>query len=114
MIGRLVCVALGAYTAVLGVLVHRQRADVGGWALPWGLLVVLTLVWLVALSAAHLAELGPAWAGGTWALVVLLLQLGRDVLVGSDAVGWTFMLASLVIFVVITWRSAHRRSGSTS
>ncbi|RLV55803.1 hypothetical protein D9V41_10125 [Aeromicrobium phragmitis] len=114
MIGRLACVAIGGYAALLGVLVHRQRLELAGLGLPWGLLVVLMLAWLIAASAAYLADLGPVWAGGAWAFVVLLVQLGRDVLVSSDAAGWTFTLAPLLIFVVITWRSPHRRSGSTS
>ncbi|WP_293786443.1 hypothetical protein [uncultured Aeromicrobium sp.] len=85
-----------------------------GAALPWGLLVVLILAWLVAVSAAQLTELGAAWAGGGWALAVLLLQRGQDVLVASDLLGWSFTIGPLLILAVTACRAAHRRSGSTS
>lgn len=114
MIGRLACLALGGYAGLLGLVVHRQRVDIIGAVLPWGLLVALVLAWLVAVSAAQLTELGAAWAGGSWALAVLLLQLGEDVLVASDSLGWSFTIGPLLIFAVTAWWSAHRRSGSTS
>lgn len=114
MIARLGCSLLGGYTGVLGILVHRQRDDLAALSVPWGLLVGFGLVWLVASAAGHIVELGAAWAAAGWALSLLVLQWGRDVLVGSDSIGWSFMAGSLLLFVVAGWRSAHRSSGSTS
>ena len=113
MIGRAVAAGLGAWAGAIGVVVHRQRDDLVEMTLPWGVLLAWALLLVAALAAADLAPLGSAWAGGAWTLVVLAVQLGRDVWIQGDALGWSFLGGGLLIAAVVTGWTVYRTSGST-
>ena len=113
MIHRAAAAGLGAWAGAIGVIAHRQRETWFEIALPWGLLLAWLLVLVVVVAAADLAPLGAAWAGGAWTVVVLAVQLGRDVWIQGDALGWGFLGGGLVIAAVVTGWTAYRTSGST-
>lgn len=106
---------LGAVVAVLVLLTHRDAIDVAGARVPFGLVLA---VLGSALPSMALRHLGGEWAvgayGAGWILVVLLMVGGRpegDYLIASDWIGWTFLVLSSLVVVVVTVRGmlADRR-----
>ncbi|MEH3034030.1 MAG: hypothetical protein PGN07_08305 [Aeromicrobium erythreum] len=112
---RLGVVVLGLLVGVLGAVEHRQRTDLGGIDLPWGLVLALGAAWCVALAADRLVVLGSAWFTVGWGSVLLLQQLGGDgsYLVADDGLGWAFMVGGLAgLVLVVVW--ASRRDARAS
>lgn len=105
---------LGAYGGAVGVVLHRQRSEAFGLDLPWGLALVIVLALLIALTAQSFLRFGSVWSGGGWLLPTLLMQLGEDVWIGDDAIGWLFLLVPLACFAVIAWWSVNRTVRPTS
>lgn len=102
-LARVGVLVLGAWTGVVGALVHRMRADLGGVEVPWGLLAALLVTTLVALACERLVRVGAAWCGLGWTLVLLAQQVGTSgsYLVAADAPGWWFMGGGLGVFVAV-------------
>lgn len=113
MIGRAVAAGLGTWAGAIGVVVHRQREAWFEATVPWGVLLAWFVLLVTVLAAADLAPRGAAWAGGAWIVVVLAVQLGRDVWIQGDALGWGFLGGGLLIGAVVTGWTAYRTSGST-
>lgn len=112
----LLAAVVGAVLCVAGLVVHRHVAG----PVPWGLVLALGTV-LVTLRAAALV-------GGTAAAVVLAVSYGAvllltmssrpegDYLVAADALGYSFLLGSLVVLgagVVLAARGAGHIASET-
>lgn len=96
---RIGLLVLGAWTAVVGMLVHRHVLVAGGVVWPWGLVLVLFATWVTAHASSGLQRIGGAWFALGWTLTVLLEQVlgGASYLVTTDWIGWSFMLGGVVV-----------------
>lgn len=92
--------AVGVFVALLGTVVHRA-------AQPWGLLLALAATASGAVLARGLAGGAglTAYGGG----ILLVTQLassyrpGGDVVIASDAVGYAWLYASVVMCAVVAF-----------
>lgn len=108
---RAVLVVVGAYVCLLGAVVHRQVWVAAGVTWPWGLVVSVVVIALVAVAAGDMTRIGGAWLALGWAGALLLLQWsqGDSYLVASDWLGLAFTAASLgVIVLAVTVRTRLR------
>lgn len=108
---RAALVVLGAYVCLLGAVVHRQTADVGGVEWPWGLVAAIGVTGLVTVAANDRMRIGGAWLALGWAGALLGLQWspGGSYLVASDGLSLVFTAGSLgaiVLPVVLRTRLA--------
>lgn len=98
------CVAAGLASAVCGLVTYRHVWRDGPVPLPWGLLLALCTAAVVVHTAAQLA--GPPTVLGAaagWFGTVLWLQSpgpGGDFLLVSDALGYGFLYAGMLLVVV--------------
>lgn len=97
MIVRLGLVLLGAYVALIGAVVHRDRVELWGVRWPWGLVLALVATAAVALAAGRVGRVGATWFALGWALVVMGQSLSPrgSYLVAADWLGWAFTLLGL-------------------
>jgi len=88
---------IGAWTGLVGMIVHRQTVVVGDVVWPWGLGLVLIVTAVVVRAASGLFRVGAAWFALGWALILMVERIiGRSsYLVATDWIGWTFMLGGL-------------------
>jgi len=91
---------------VIGAIVHRHRAEVGGVDVPWGLVLAVTVTYVVARAAGLVTRVGGAWFALGWAIALMAQQYspGGSYLVASDWVGWAFTAGSLGGIVVAVVR----------
>jgi hypothetical protein len=96
-ITRLGLVLLGAYVALTGALVHRQRTELLGVAWPWGLALALVATAAVALAAGRVGRVGETWFALGWSLVILGQSLSPNgsYLVAGDWLGWAYSLLGM-------------------
>jgi hypothetical protein len=105
---RLALGLLGAYVAVLGMVVHRQRAELLGVEWPWGLALAIGVAVVAAVAAGHVRRMGESWFMLGWVLVVLAQAAapGGSYLVAADWLGWTFTLLGMgCLGLVVVWNS---------
>jgi len=100
---------IGAWTGLVGMLVHRQATVAGGVVWPWGLVLVLIVTAAVVHAANGLFRVGAAWFALGWALILMLERIigGTSYLVATDWVGWTFMLGGLGVITVEVARGSR-------
>ena len=94
---RAVLVVLGAYLFVLGAFVHRHVGFVGEIPLPWGLVLVVAVTYVMTFAAGRVIRIGGAWFAVGWALGLLAMQYSPSgsYLIASDWLGWTFTAGCL-------------------
>jgi hypothetical protein len=99
---RVVLAVLGAYTCLLGAVMHRHVWTASGVSWPWGLAVVVALTGLVTLAADRAARVGGGWVAFGWAGALLALQWspGGSYLVASDLLGLSFTVCCLGVIVL--------------
>jgi N-acetyl-1-D-myo-inositol-2-amino-2-deoxy-alpha-D-glucopyranoside deacetylase len=110
-------VVLGAFVGATLTVAHQATVDVGGVALPWGIIaaVIVTAALLVGLRLAFGTRIvaGCAAVGLLGASAFLALQsVGGSVLVPGNPVGYTWTFAPVVIaLVVLAWPRVDRPAG---
>ncbi len=109
MIARLGLVALGAYVALIGAVVHRHRVELLGVDWPWGLALALAVTAVVAVAAGRVGRVGETWFALGWALVTLAQSLspGGSYLVAGDWLGWAYTLLGLGSLGLIVVRNSR-------
>ena len=97
MITRLGLVLLGAYVALIGAVVHRQRTVLLGVDWPWGLVLALVATAAVALAAGRVGRVGETWFALGWAGLILgqSLSPSGSYLVAGDWLGWAYTLIGM-------------------
>jgi hypothetical protein len=106
----LAAVLLGAVTAAVALLYHRDALRVQDVLLPWGLVLAtlgsaLPSLGLRAVGADRAAVIG---YGVAWCVVVMVVLGGRsegDYLVAADFRGWGFLLVAPLLVVIVTMRA---------
>ncbi|KAB1652502.1 hypothetical protein F8O01_16650 [Pseudoclavibacter chungangensis] len=111
-------VLFGALLATIGTFAHRARFDVAGHAVWFG--VVLALLCTVMLTVGVRMYLAERWSSYGFAIGLVLgvawysfLGAGHSVLVVADAVGYAWLIGSILIAVVVTfWPRLPARGAS--
>lgn len=102
------CALGGAVLCVAGIAVHRQRT--GG--VPWGIVLVLVTVFVVATACGLLAERPGTVLFSLGYVVLLLLVLGQraegDYLIASDPLGYGFLLGSVIVLGIAVVRTPRQ------
>jgi hypothetical protein len=96
-------VLAGGLVGVAALVVHRQAVWVGGWPLPWGVLLSVAAPTAVGLALRPRPALLLGFLFG-WALLVLSALgdgPGGDFLLMSDVLGWGFLGTTLVLITVV-------------
>ena len=93
----------------MGAVVHRQIWLVGSWEVPWGLALVLATTASLVHAAGRWRRLGGAWFALGWSLVLTLQPLlpAGGYLVGTDWLGWAYVLATTGVIVLVVVRASR-------
>ena len=99
---RAALVVLGGYVGVVGAVVHRHSWRSLGVEWPWGLLLAIVATYAVVLAADRVMQVGGAWFGLGWGIVLLAQQFspGGSFLIARDWLGLSFTIGCLGAIVV--------------
>ncbi|CAN5210344.1 hypothetical protein BH09ACT10_BH09ACT10_17150 [soil metagenome] len=104
-------VVVGLYTSLLTLVLHRQVGSIGGVDLPWGLVVALGTLYVIALAGRELDGQGVAIIALTWFVVVVgtMAKGGEGYLLATDGLGLVYCLGAVALLCFLLFRFSPKR-----